>query len=148
MDLQERLFENMKSAMRAGDTQRRDLLRLARAGVQREEKDKNRPLSEDEVVQVLFRQSRRHLESIEEFRLGGRVDLVEREEQELRILEEYLPTLLDRATVTEKARQVIVEVGASGPGDKGKVMGRLMAQLKGQADGAMVNEVVIEMLEA
>jgi uncharacterized protein YqeY len=105
-------------------------------------------LEEEEAVQVLQRQARRHRESIEEFRKGSRKDLVEKEGAELQILEEYLPALMGREAVVQRARQAIQEVGAAGPADRGRVMGRLMPQLRGQADGILVNEVVTGLLEA
>jgi uncharacterized protein YqeY len=148
MELADRIAEDIRSAMRAGDAARRDLLRLARNNLLNEEKSNGRPLEESDAVQVLQRQARRHKESIEEFRKGNRMDLVEKESAELCILEEYLPALMSRETVIERARIVIQETSAAGPGDKGKVMGRLMPQIQGQADGNLVNQVVTEMLEA
>ena len=148
MGLADRIAEDIRTAMRAGDAPRRDLLRLARSGLLNEEKAKGRPLEDEEAVQVLQRQARRHRESIEDFRKGSRQDLVEKEGAELQILEEYLPALMGREAVTQRARQAIQEAGATGPADRGKVMGRLMPQLRGQADGNLVNEVVAELLAA
>mgnify|MGYP001610826624 CR=1 FL=1 len=148
MGVEERFIEDLKTAMRAGDTLRRDVIRFARNALQQEQIAKNRPLDEQEKVQALQRQAKQRRESIEEFQKGKRLDLVEKETAELRVLEEYLPTLMAREAIMERARQAIAETGARGPTDKGKVMGRLMPQLRGQADGAAVNQVVSELLEA
>jgi uncharacterized protein YqeY len=148
MGVEERFREELKTAMRGGDTLRRDVIRFALSALNYEEKAKLRPLEEEEKVAVLQRQAKQRRESIDEFKKGNRQDLVDKESAELRLLEEYLPALMDRDAITQHARQAIQDVGAAGPGDRGKVMGRLMPQLRGQADGNAVNEVVSELLEA
>ena len=148
MGIQERFSEDLKAAMRSGDTLRRDVIRFARSALQLEEKTRGGPLGEEDAVAVVQRQARQMRESVEEFRKGNRQDLVDKETAELQVLEEYLPALMSREAIAQRARQAIGEAGAAGPADKGKVMGRLMPQLRGQADGAMVNEVVSELLEA
>ncbi|MDE2900875.1 MAG: GatB/YqeY domain-containing protein, partial [Chloroflexota bacterium] len=87
-------------------------------------------------------------DSIEAYRAAGRDDRTAQESAELAVLEEYLPQLMGRDEVEAAARAVIAELGATGPGDKGKVMGRLMGQLKGKADGGLVNATVTELLQA
>ena len=148
MGVEERFRDDLKTAMRGGDTLRRDAIRFALSALNYEEKAKLRALEEEEKVAVLQRQAKRHRESIEEFNKGNRQDLVDKESAQLRLLEEYLPALMERDAIAQLARQAIQDVGAAGPGDRGKVMGRLMPQLRGQADGAVVNEVVSELLEA
>ena len=148
MSLDERLSQELTAAIRAGDTLRRDVLRLVRNAIKYEEIAQGRPLEEDESLQVLQRQGKQRRESIEEFRRGNRADLVERESAELKILEEYLPAQMSREEISELARQAIQEMGAGGPGDRGKVMGRLMSQFRGKAEGTTVNEVVTELLES
>ena len=93
-----------------------------------------------------FRQDHRH-ESVEAFRLGNRQDLVAQEEAELTVLQGYLPEQISREEIIAEARRVIEEVGAQGPGDKGKVMPKLISQLKGKADGREINAVVTELLQ-
>ena len=146
MPLQERIVEDLRDAMRQRDDLRRSTLRLIRAAIQNEEIARRKSLDDAEVVNVLSRLVRQHQESITEFRRGNRPDLVEREEAELAFVRQYLPQQLTHQEVTELARQVIAEVGASGPTDLGKVMGRLMPQVRGRADGATVRQVVAELL--
>ena len=99
-----------------------------------------------DVLGVITKEARQHRESIEAFKQGGRTDLVTKEEAELAVLNEYLPQQLTREEIMEAARQVIAEVGAQGPSDKGKVMPQLIAQLKGKADGREINSAVTELL--
>ncbi|MEE9199163.1 MAG: GatB/YqeY domain-containing protein [Dehalococcoidia bacterium] len=148
MSLQEKLKSDLLEAVRGRDEVRRSVLRLLRAGIQNEEIAKRRPLKEEEVLDLLSREAKRHKESIAEFRKGNRLDLVEREEAELALLLEYMPRQMSPEEILEVARQVMGEVGAQGPGDRGKVMGRLMPQLKGRADGKEVSQIVGELLSA
>jgi hypothetical protein len=103
-------------------------------------------LPESDVLAILQRQVKQRRESIEQFEKGGRDDLAEIERVEIAIIEQYLPRQLSREEVTERARAVIDQVGASGPGDRGKVMGMLMKELRGEADGSLVNAVVGQLL--
>ena len=137
---------DLLEAVRSKDELRRSALRLIKAGLQLEEKSKGKALGEDEVVQVLSREAKRRRESIEAFKDGNRPDLVEKEEAELAIIAGYLPQQLTADEVTEIARSVIEEVGAQGPGERGKVMGQLMPRVKGKADGKMVSQIVGELL--
>lgn len=103
-------------------------------------------LAENEILAILQRQVKQRRESIEQFVQGKREDLAEIERVEIAIIEAYLPQQLSKDEVEAKARAVIEQVGAVGPGDRGKVMGTLMKELRGQADGSLVNAVVGEML--
>ena len=100
------------------------------------------------ILGIIAKEARQHQESIESFKQGNRQDLVAKEEAELAILNEYLPQQMTREEIVAEARRVIGEVGAQGPGDKGKVMPRLIAQLKGKADGREINVVVTELLSS
>ena len=146
MSLREQLDTDLLEAVRNKDELRRSALRLIKASVQSEEKSKGKALGDDDVVQVLSREAKRRKESIEAFKDGNRPDLVEKEEAELALIAKYLPQQLTADEIHEIARSVIEEVGAGGPGDRGKVMGRLMPQVKGKADGKMVNRIVGELL--
>jgi len=122
------------------------VLRLVLAGKKNAEIAKGSPLDEDNILEVIAREVRRHRESITEFTKGKRQDLVVVEEAELAVLLEYLPAQMSREELAAAARAVIEQVAARGPGDKGKVMARLMPQMKGKADGREVNEIVSELL--
>ena len=134
--------------MRARDVPRRNTIRLLEAAIKNAEIDKRgQELAEADVLAILQRQVKQRRESIEQFRQGGREDLAEQEELEIGIIEHYLPAQLSRDEIEARARAVIEQVGASGPGDRGKVMGMLMRELRGEADGSMVNAVVGELLD-
>lgn len=145
-DLRTRLRDELRSAMKAGDTVRRDTIRLLEAAIKNAEIERRGPLEEAELVAVLQKQARQREESIEQYRAGRREDLAEKESAELAVIQEYLPQQMGEDEVREAARAAIARVGASGSGDKGKVMGPLMAELRGKADGRLVNAVVSELL--
>ncbi len=148
MGLQERLMDDLKEAMRKNDDTRRLVIRNLRSAINYEEIAKQKTLDDVGVVGVISRQVKEHKESIDLFRKGKREDLVAKEEVELALLLAYLPQQMSREELVETARKIIAEVGAKGPGDKGKVMGRLMPQVKGKAEGSEVNTVVTELLAA
>ena len=145
--VRDQLRSDLRDAMRAKDVPRRNTIRMVEAAIKNAEIDKRgKELAESEVLAILQRQVKQRRESIEQFTQGGREDLAEKERVEIAIIEAYLPQQLSRDEVTARARSVIEQVGASGPGDRGKVMGMLMKDLRGQADGALVNAVVGELL--
>ena len=146
MPLNEQIAADLKDAMRQRDGRRRDVLRLTLAALHNAEIAAHDTLDEAAVAEVLAREAKRRRESIEAFGKAGRQDLVEKEEAELAVLSPYLPTQLSREEITEAARQVIQETGASGPKELGKVMPVLMEQFRGRADGRTVSEVVRELL--
>ena len=149
MPLKDRLDEDLKSAIRAQDALRRNVLRSLRSEVHNEEIAQQKPLEDDDaIIGVISRQVRQRRESISEFRKGRRDDLVQREESELAVLLEYLPQQFTSEEIADLAREAVGEVGARGPGDKGRVMGKLMPLVRGRADGSVVNEVVTGILEA
>jgi uncharacterized protein YqeY len=149
MGLKERLDKDLENAVREQNTLRRTVLRSIRSEVHNEEIALQKPLENDEsIISVISKQVKQHRESIYEFRKGQREDLIEREEAELDVLLDYLPTQLTSEEITILVQGVLQEVGASGLGDKGKVMGKLMPQVKGKADGLVVNEIVSNLLEA
>ena len=146
MPLNEQIAADLKDAMRQRDGRRRDVLRLTLAALHNAEIAARDALDEAGVGEVLAREAKRRRESIEAFGKAGRQDLVEKEEAELAVLSPYLPAQLSREEITEAARQVIQETGASGPKELGKVMPVLMQQFRGRADGRTVSEVVRELL--
>ncbi|MBU2535363.1 MAG: GatB/YqeY domain-containing protein [Chloroflexota bacterium] len=146
--LKQKLSDDLKQAMRSGDTVKRGAIRMLMAAMNNVEKARQAELKDSDIFGVIAKEVRQRRESIEAFKQGNRQDLVDKEEAELAILQEYLPQQMTREEVVEAARKVMAEVGAEGPGDKGKVMPKLMAQLKGQADGREINEVVSELLSS
>jgi len=146
MTLQEKLAADQVKAQKSGDKVRLSTIRMARAALKNAEIAKGGPLDESNIIEVLAREAKQHRESIAEFTKGGRQDLVGKEEAELAVLLEYLPKQMGRDEILALAKDVIQKTGARGPSDKGKVMGQLMPQLKGRADGKEVNEVVSELL--
>ena len=147
-DLHTRLRDDLRTAMKARDALRRDTLRLVQAAIKNAEIEKRAPLDEPAIAAVLQKQVKQRQESIVQFEQGGRQDLVDKEQAEMAILETYLPEQLSRDGILAKAQALIAQVGAAGPHDKGKVMGPLMAELRGKADGHLVNEIVDELLSA
>lgn len=145
-DLQKKLFEDMKLAMKSGDTVKRDTLRMLMSAVKYGEGAKLAPLDEGEVLSVISKDVKRHLESIDAFKKGNRQDLVDKETAEMAILQSYLPKQMSHEEVVKAAKEILAAVGAKGPGDKGKVMQQLMPKLKGKADGKEINDVVTGLL--
>jgi uncharacterized protein YqeY len=145
-NLKQRLTDDIKQAMKDGDTVRRSVLRLLMSSVKNAEITKQADLDNSDILGIIAKEVRQHQESIESFKQGNRQDLVAKEEAEMAILQGYLPQQMTREEIVEAARQVIGEVGAQGPGDKGKVMKDLMRKLKGRADGKEINNIVTELL--
>ncbi len=148
MALQQRLRDDLKEAMKAGDKNRISVIRLVLAGIKNAEIASRAALDDSSVLGVIAKEAKQRKESIEAFTKGGRSDLVSAEEAELAILSEYLPEQMSRDEIAAAARKLVDEVGAQGPADKGRVMPKLIAQLKGRAEGKEINEVVNEILAA
>lgn len=146
MALEERLTADLREAAKKGDAVRRSVLRLVIAGKKNIEKAKGAPLDNAGIIDVIAKEVKQHRESIAEFSKGNRQDLVAKEKAELAVLLEYLPKQMSHDEIVEAARSIIEQMGAHGPGDKGKVMAQLMPQLKGKADGREVSDVVSELL--
>ncbi len=146
--IKERLDEDIRSAMRARNRERLDTLRFLKSQIQLVEKNNLKELDDGGVTDVIAKQAKDRRESIAMFGQGGRDDLVSKEQAALAILQEYMPEQMDEEAIERLAREVIEEVGAAGPGDRGKVMGRIMPQVRGKADGSQVNAVVSSLLEA
>lgn len=147
MTLQEQLTIDLKDAMKSGDKTRLWVMRMAKAAIKNAEIAKRGPLDDAGVMEVLSKEAKQRRESIAEFRNAKREDSATKEEAELSVLLGYLPQQMSSDEITALVRQVIDEVGALGPNDKGKVMPKLMPQTKGKADGQMVNQIVTQLLE-
>ncbi len=136
----------LKEAMKARDAERRDALRLILNALKNSEKELQRPLSEDEELQVLQRERKRRVEAAEAFRSGGRDEQADSEERELAILEEFMPAPLSEEAIEEIVDDVIAEVGATSMAHLGRVMADVMPQIAGRADGSVVSQIVREKL--
>ena len=147
-NLKQKLSDDLKQAMRSGDTVKRGAIRMLMAAINNAEIARQTKLEDSDIFGVISKEVRQRRESIEAFKQGNRQDLVDKEEAELAVLQGYLPQQMTREEVVEAARKVIAEMGVEGPGDKGKVMPVLIAQLKGRADGREINEVVSELLSS
>ena len=146
--IKDRLEEDIRNTMRARDRERLETLRFLKSQIQLTEKNNLKELDESGVTDVVAKQVKDRRESIEMFGQGGRADLVAKEEASLAILLEYMPEQLGEDEIEALARQAIADTGAAGPGDRGKVMGRIMPQVRGKADGSQVNAIVSRLLEA
>nr|WP_290665456.1 GatB/YqeY domain-containing protein [Ardenticatena sp.] len=146
MSLKERLQQDLKEALRNRGDVRRNTIRLLLTAIKNAEIEHGSELSDEQIMQLLQKQAKQRRDSIEQYRRGGRDDLVAEESAELAIIEEYLPRQLSEDEIRAEAQAHIEAVGATSPRDMGKVMGPLMAKLRGRADGALVQKVVRELL--
>jgi uncharacterized protein YqeY len=144
--LVKRLEGEVKDAMLARDATRRDALRLILNSLRSAEKDLQRPLSEEEELQVLQRERKRRNEAAEAFRSGGREEQAAQEETELAILEEFMPEPLSEDELEQIVDDAIAETGATSLRDMGRVMADVMPQVAGRADGSAVGQIVREKL--
>jgi uncharacterized protein YqeY len=138
--------DELRQATLAREAERRDTLRLILAALRGAEKELQRPLKEDEELQVLQRERKRRTEAAEAFRAGGREEQAEAEERELEILEEFMPEPLSEDEIEEIVDNVIAEVGATSMRELGRVMADVMPQIAGRADGSTVSQLVREKL--
>jgi len=146
MTLLDRIEGAMRDAMRARDSRRTQTLRMAMAAAHNRKIELRRDLTDDEIVEVLGRQVKQRRESIDVYRAAGREDRASDEEAEAAILAEFLPEQLDPTELESLARSVIAETGASSPSEMGRVMGRLVPQVRGRADGRVVSDLVKRLL--
>ena len=146
VDLQQKLTGDLRQALRAKDKVRCLVLRLVMAAIKNAEIARGTTLNDADILGIIAKEARQRHESIDAFKQGNRQDLVAQEEAELAIINEYLPPQMTREEIVTEARRVIEEVGAQGISDKGKVMPKLIAELKGKADGREINAVVTELL--
>lgn len=148
MPLVDRLTEEMKESLRGGDHIKVSVIRLLKSAIKNREIEKMAPLTEEEIVDVIMSAVKQRRESIEQFQKGGREDLVQKEESELKILQTFLPQQLSEEELINEIKAVIREVGAASPRDIGKVMKILIPRVKGRAEGAKVSSMVKELMEA
>ena len=146
MTLIARLETELKEAMKERDAERRDALRLILNALRAAEKEIQRPLHDDEELQVLQRERKRRLEAIEAYRAAGREEQAEQEEDELEVLEDFMPEPLSEEELEHIVDDAIAENGATSLRDLGRVMADVMPQIAGRADGSAVSQLVREKL--
>jgi uncharacterized protein len=142
MSLKDQLTEDMKSAMRAKETERLGTIRFLLAAIKQKEIDERIALDDAQVLAVIDKQVKQRNDSIQQFKQAGRDDLVAKEEAELAILSTYLPVQLTAQEVLAEVAQAVRDSGAAGPGDMGKVMGLLKSRLAGKTDMSKVSGLV------
>ena len=142
MSLKDQITEDMKAAMRAKDTERLGTIRLLLAAMKQKEVDERVTLDDAAVIAIVDKLIKQRKDSISQFTAAGRTDLADKEGAELKVLEAYLPQRLGADEIDAAVRAIVAALGASGPGDMGKVMGAVKQQLAGQADMALVSAAV------
>lgn len=148
MTLKERISEDIKQAMKNRDQGALRALRAIKSAILLAEtaSGASGDLSSDEEMKLLTRQAKQRKDSIDQFRSNGREDLAASEEEELKVIEQYLPQQMSEAEIREAVKAIIAELGAAGPGDLGKVMGPATKAMAGKADGKVINQIVRELL--
>jgi uncharacterized protein YqeY len=146
MSLIVRIEEELKQAMRAREQERTDTLRMTLASLRSAEKELQRPLKDDEELQVLQRERKRRTEAAEAFRAGDRPEQAEKEERELAVIEEFMPEPMSEEDIEQIIDDAIAETGATSLRDLGRVMADVMPQVAGRADGSTVSQLVREKL--
>lgn len=148
MSLYDDIDQAFKQALRSGDKTRLSAMRLLRSALKLREVEERRKLDDAEILRTLASQVKQRQESIEQFRQGGRDDLVRQEEAELVALKALMPQQLSREDLEREVEAVVAATGAAGPKDMGRVMKEAMARLAGRADGKLVSELVKARLSA
>jgi len=142
VSLKARINDDVKAAMRGGDTRRRDALRLLLAALKQREVDDRKELADADVVAVIERMIKQRRESIAQFEKGGREDLAQKERFEIELLQGYMPQAMSDAEIATAVADAIAAAGAKAPSDMGKVMGALKGKLAGRADMSKVSALV------
>lgn len=146
--LKERLDAELKEAQKAKDTIRVNVIRMLKSSIKNREVEKIGELTEQELLQAVNSQIKTRLEAIDGFRKGGREELAKKEEAEMAILKKYLPEQLSQEEIKALIEKAVIETGAAGPRDMGKIMKALMPDVTGKADGKLVSELVKEKLSS
>ena len=142
MSLKEQITEDMKTAMRAKDSERLGTIRLLLAALKQKEVDERIELDDTMVVAIVDKLVKQRKDSVAAFTQGNRIDLADKEAAEIKVLEVYLPQRLGADEIAVEVKAIVAELGAKGPGDMGKVMGAVKARLAGKADMGQVSAAV------
>lgn len=141
MSLKVKLMDDLKASMRNKDKLRKNSITMIRSAIKQKEVDEKAELTDDDVISIISKQVKQKKDSLDDFKKGGRDDLVQQTQLEIDILMEYLPRQLSEDELDDIIKSAIDEVGAESMKDMGKVMGKVMPQVKGKADGALVNKI-------
>ena len=142
MSLKETISTDFITAYKAKETEKVSVLRMAQSAIKNAEIDTGKELDDAQTLEILTKQAKQRKDAIIQFEKGNRPDLAEKEKNELSILETYLPKQLSEEEVTLVVKKAIKETGTTSKADMGKVMGKIMPQLKGRADGSMISRIV------
>jgi len=142
MSLKERITDDMKTAMRAKDSERLGTIRLLQSAMKQKEVDERIELDDAAIVAIVDKMIKQRKDSIAAFEQAARQDLVDKEKAELTVLSAYLPERLSAQELSDAVQAIVKELGASGPGDMGKVMGAVKTRLAGKADMGAVSAAV------
>jgi hypothetical protein len=140
--LKDRINDDMKAAMRAKDSERLGAIRLLNAAIKQKEVDERVTLDDASVIGIVDKMLKQRKDSIEAFEKAGRTDLADKEKSEVGVLQAYLPARLSADEIAAEVKAIVAELGASGPGDMGKVMGAVKQRLAGKADMGLVSAAV------
>lgn len=148
--LKEKIFTDLKEAMKSGDTEKRDVLRMVDSMIKNAEIEKGKReegLSDDEVIEILSRAVKQRQDSVMQYEKGGRSDLAKKELSEIEILKNYLPEQLSEDELKEIVKKILGENDLNGSADFGRAMGLVMTEVKGRADGNLVRQIITEILK-
>lgn len=146
MSIKEKLMQDLKTAMKSHDRLRKDTITMVRAAIKQVEVDKRVELGDEEILDIISKQYKERVSSIEEFKRGGRDDLVSQTEEEIKILLEYLPKQLTDEEIEEIVKEAISELSITSKNEMGKLMKEVMPKVKGKADGKKVNSIASKYL--
>ena len=144
--LKEKLLEDLKSAMKDKNVNRKNTVQMVRASILQVEKDKKIELDDNQILEVIAKEFKKRNDSLADYEKSGREDLINQIKEEMAVLEEYLPKKLSEEELTEKIKEIIAQVGATSMKDMGKIMKEAKEQLGVTADGKMINEIVKKLL--
>lgn len=147
MNLKKRILSDLKDSMKAGDQVTRGVLRMLNSDIKNAEIEKGGEAGDSEVIELIKRSVKRRKDSIEQFAKGGRADLVNKEKEELAVLEKYMPEWMSEEEIRKIVINIIEKSGALGASDFGKIMGAVMKEISGNADGSVASKIVKEELE-
>ncbi|HBT38569.1 MAG: GatB/YqeY domain-containing protein [Thermotoga sp. 50_1627] len=146
MDLKSRLNQDLKEALKAKDEVKLRTVRMLLAAIKNFEVEKMTPVTDEDIFQIMSKEIKKRQEAIEMYEKGGRQDLAQAERQEIEVIQSYMPKQLSEEEIKEIAKKVISELNLKGPKDVGVAMKAIMPQVKGRADGKLVNRIVSELL--